>query len=376
MTDTFSISRNLNDINATQWNDLAGDHPFVRHEFLLALDQTQCAVSNTGWAPHFLLLHRNGRLAAAMPLYLKSHSRGEYVFDGMWARAFEQHGIAYYPKLLGAIPFTPVPGPRLLAKSHADRVLLARQAIKIAQQNNLSSLHILFPLHADCLALRAAGFMFRENVQFHWSNQQYRTIDDFLGSLTQPKRKKIRQDRKKVAQSGVTFRWLQGREISAQALEFFFHCYCRTYFEHGNAPYLNHDFFALLGNDMADSLVLVIAEKEGTPVASAMNIRGADTLYGRYWGTTEFISGLHFETCYMQAIEFCINHQLSSFQGGAQGEHKLSRGMLPVQTWSAHWVSDSRYADAIAGFLARETPAVASYIDELREHSPFKVRRS
>jgi len=373
MADTFSICRNLHDINAAQWNDLAADHPLVRHEFLLALDQTQCAVPQTGWTPHFLLLHRNQRLAGAMPLYLKSHSRGEYVFDGAWARAFEQHGIAYYPKLLGAIPFTPVPGPRLLAKNHADRVLLARQAIKIARQSNLSSLHILFPGQADRPALKEAGFMFRQNVQFHWANQHYQTLDDFLGSLTQSKRKKIKQDQKKVVQSGITFRWLQGREISANALEFFFNCYCRTYFEHGNAPYLNRDFFALLGNSMADSLVLIVAEKESKPVASALNIRSADTLYGRYWGATAFISGLHFETCYMQAIEFCIRHRLSRFEGGAQGEHKLSRGMLPVKTWSAHWVSDSRYADAIAEFLARETPAVSRYIDELQEHSPFKA---
>jgi uncharacterized protein len=374
--ETFSLIQDLNKIDPAQWNHLAGDHPFLRHEFLLALDTSQCAVTHTGWAPHYLLLHRNARIVGAMPLYLKSHSRGEYVFDMAWARAFEQHGINYYPKLLGAVPFTPVPGPRLLARTHADRVLLARQAIEITRQNELSSLHILFPQHADCEALREAGFMFREDVQFHWRNQSYRTIDDFLSSLNQQKRKKINQDRKKSAQSGIRFRWLRGDEIDDENLAFFFKCYCRTYLEHGNAPYLNYDFFSRLRQTMKNSLLIVLAEKGGKAIASALNIRGPDTLYGRYWGTTQFVSGLHFEICYMQAIEFCIDHRISSFEGGAQGEHKLSRGLLPVKTYSAHWVRDRQYAQAIADFLARETPAVDDYVDQLKMHSPFKEKHA
>lgn len=374
MPETFSLIQDLNEIDRAQWNHLAGDHPFVRHEFLLALDASHCAEIRSGWAPHYLLLHRDAQLVGAMPLYLKSHSRGEYVFDMAWARAFEQHGINYYPKLLGAVPFTPVPGPRLLAHTHADRVLLARQTIEITRQNKLSSLHILFPQRADREALREAGFMFREDVQFHWRNQSYRTIDGFLSSLTQQKRKKINQDRKKSTQSGIHFHWLQADEIDDKSLTFFFKCYCRTYLEHGNAPYLNYDFFLRLRETMKSSLLIVLAERGGKAIASALNIRGPDSLYGRYWGTTQFVSGLHFETCYMQAIEFCIDHQISSFEGGAQGEHKLSRGLLPVKTYSAHWVRDRQYAQAIADFLARETPAVGDYVDQLKMHSPFKEK--
>jgi predicted N-acyltransferase len=368
----YTLTRRLQDINAAQWNRLVGDHPLVRHEFLLALDQTGCATPGTGWAPHFLLMHRGDELAGAMPLYLKFHSRGEYVFDYSWAQAFEQQGLNYYPKLLCAIPFSPVPGPRLLAASHEDRVLLARKAVEIGEQNGVSSLHILFPCDEDRKALDAAGFMFRENVQFHWFNRDYGSLDDFLASLNQQKRKKLRQDSKKVVQAGVSFRWLQGQGIGDGELEFFYRCYTQTYLEHGNAPYLTRDFFKHLHADMAENMVLVLAEQDGEPVASALNLRSGHTLYGRYWGSMRYIPGLHFETCYMQGIAYCIDKGLTVFEGGAQGEHKLSRGMLPVKTCSAHWISDRRYADAIADFLARESPAIDAYIDELAEHSPYR----
>ncbi len=376
MSETFSLCHHIENIDAGQWNRLVGDHPLVRHDFLLALDQADCATPKTGWAPHYLLLHRNGQLAAAMPLYLKSHSRGEYVFDSGWANAFAQHGLDYYPKLLSAIPFTPVPGPRLLASNHADRVLLARQAIELTRQNELSSLHILFPIDSDRAALEEAGFIFRQSVQFHWSNQDYDTMERFLAGLSQQKRKKINQDRKKANQAGVKFRWLQAEQISDDVLAFFYKCYCRTYLEHGNRPYLSFEFFNLLRERMAENMVIVLAEQHGVPIAAALNIRGGATLYGRYWGATQFVSGLHFETCYMQAIEFCIANRMSTFEGGAQGEHKLSRGMLPVLTYSAHWIRDARYAQAIADFLAHETPAVQGYLDELHEHSPFKNKSS
>ncbi|HUG57360.1 MAG TPA: GNAT family N-acetyltransferase [Candidimonas sp.] len=369
---TFSLVRHLEDINAEQWDRLAGGHPLVSHAFLLALDQTGCAVAETGWSPHYLLLHRGDILQGAMPLYLKSHSRGEYVFDYAWAQAFEQHGLPYYPKLLSAIPFTPVPGPRLLATTHDDRVLLARKAIEITGENGISSLHILFPSNDDQAALKEAGFLFRENVQFHWFNQGYGNFDDFLASLSQQKRKKIKQDRKKSVQANVDFQWLQGDEIDEDTLAFFYRCYHQTYMEHGNAPYLSHDFFLTLRKTMPASMVIILAKKNGVPIASALNIRGQKTLYGRYWGCTEFVPGLHFETCYMQAIAFCIAHNIDVFEGGAQGEHKLSRGLLPVQTCSAHWIRDQRYAQAITEFLARETTGVQAYINELQEHSPFK----
>lgn len=365
--------RHLKDINADQWNQLAGDHPLVRHDFLLALEKTGCATPETGWAPHYLLLHRGNTLQGAMPLYLKSHSRGEYVFDYAWAQAFERHGLAYYPKLLSAIPFTPVPGPRLLATTHADRVLLAQKAIEITRDNGISSLHILFPQPEDQKALKEAGFVFRENVQFHWFNRGYASLDDFLADLSQQKRKKIKQDRKKSVQAQVSFRWLQGDEIDEASLAFFYRCYHQTYMEHGNAPYLSLEFFTELRRTMPASMMIVLAEQGGEPIASALNIRSRNTLYGRYWGSIRFVSGLHFETCYMQAIEFCIANNIEVFEGGAQGEHKLSRGLLPVPTCSAHWIRDERYAQAITDFLAQETPGVEAYINELQEHSPFKA---
>jgi len=369
---TFTLIRDLRDIDPASWNRLAGRHPLASHEFLSALSQTGCASAATGWAPHYLAMRRGGELAGAMPLYLKSHSRGEYVFDYAWAQAFERHGLPYYPKLLSAIPFTPVPGPRLLAANHADRVLLARKAADIGAENGVSSLHILFPDEADQRALREAGYLFRESVQFHWFNRGYASMDEFLAGMTQQKRKKIRQDRKKVESAGIRFRWLQGNDVDAASLDFFYRCYRRTYLEHGNPPYLNSAFFEQLRTSMADSMVLVLAEQDGRPVASALNILGPRTLYGRYWGSLAFIPGLHFETCYMQGIAYCIAKGVAVFEGGAQGEHKLSRGMLPVRTCSAHWISDQRYAAAIAEFLERETPMVEAYRDELLDHSPFK----
>jgi len=369
---TFTLIRDLRDIDPASWNRLAGRHPLASHEFLSALSQTGCASAATGWAPHYLAMRRGGELAGAMPLYLKSHSRGEYVFDYAWAQAFERHGLPYYPKLLSAIPFTPVPGPRLLAANHADRVLLARKAADIGAENGVSSLHILFPDEADQRALREAGYLFRESVQFHWFNRGYASMDEFLAGMTQQKRKKIRQDRKKVESAGIRFRWLQGDDVDAASLDFFYRCYRRTYLEHGNPPYLNSAFFEQLRTSMADSMVLVLAEQDGRPVASALNILGPRTLYGRYWGSLAFIPGLHFETCYMQGIAYCIAKGVAVFEGGAQGEHKLSRGMLPVRTCSAHWISDQRYAAAIAEFLERETPMVEAYRDELLDHSPFK----
>jgi len=372
LSESFALVKHIGDINAEQWNTLAVGHPLVQHEFLLSMQESGCASNETGWSPHFLALYRSKQLAGAMPLYVKYHSRGEYVFDMAWARAFAQHGLQYYPKLLSAIPFTPVPGPRLLAQSHEDRVLLAREAIALADQNELSSLHVLFPTQEDCAALREAGFMFRESIQFHWQNEGYQNLDDFLSRLNQKSRKKLRQDKKKTIEAGVTFRWLEGDDLNNEALAFFYECYARTYFAHGNAPYLNKRFFEQLRDRMAHNLLIVMAYRDGERIACALNVRSNDTLYGRYWGSTQFVSGLHFETCYMQAIEYCISKGIKSFEGGAQGEHKLSRGMLPVRTYSAHWIRDTRYAQAIADFLKHETVAIEGYADELIDHSPYK----
>ncbi|HYG45279.1 MAG TPA: GNAT family N-acetyltransferase [Bordetella sp.] len=368
----LGIETSLSQVDARQWNALAGTQPFVRHEFLAALHDTGCAAPDTGWAPYYLVLRRDGQLAGAVPLYLKAHSRGEYVFDYAWADAFERHGLRYYPKLLAAVPFTPVGGPRLLAAHPDDRLELARGLIELAQGLKVSSLHILFPDEQDLAALRQAGYLVREGVQFHWRNAGYANLDAFLAALNHDKRKKIRQDRKKVQAAGIEYRWLRGAQIDADALAFFYRCYRHTYFSHGNPPYLSGEFFQCLHRDLPDALVLILALRDGEPMAAALNMLGGDTLYGRYWGALDFVPGLHFETCYLQSIAYCIQHGLASFEGGAQGEHKMARGLLPTPTWSAHWIADARFATAIEDFLERETAAVDGYLGELETHTPFR----
>jgi len=368
----LGIETSLSHIDPREWNALAGEQPFVRHEFLAALHDTGCAAPDTGWAPYYLLLRRDGRLAGAVPLYLKSHSRGEYVFDYAWADAFERHGLRYYPKLLAAVPFTPVGGPRLLAATAADRLELARGLVELAQGLKVSSLHILFPGEPDLAALRQAGYLVREGVQFHWRNAGYAGLDAFLAALNHDKRKKIRQDRKKVQAAGIQYRWLDGAQIDDEALAFFYRCYRHTYFTHGNPPYLSAEFFQRLRREQADALVLILALCDGEPIAAALNMRGGGTLYGRYWGALDFVPGLHFETCYLQSIDYCIRRGLACFEGGAQGEHKMARGLLPTPTWSAHWIADARFAAAIEDFLERETQAMGGYLDELEAHTPFR----
>jgi predicted N-acyltransferase len=369
---SFTLIDNLAEIDPAAWQALAGEQPMLSYAFLHALHDSGCASSATGWAPRYLIMQRDGELVGAMPLYLKNHSRGEYVFDQGWAQAFERNGLPYYPKLLCAVPFTPVTGPRLLVRDSADRPLLAQAAIQLAQQLETSSLHILFPDEADRAALSAAGFLLRESVQFHWENAGYADFDAFLASMKMEKRKKLRQDQRRVEQAGIRYEHLRGKAISADMLAFFYRCYVGTYRAHYAQPYLSLDFFERLLRDLPDSLLLIIALRGDQPVAAALNLIGGDTMYGRYWGSEEYLSGLHFETCYMQSIRYCIAHGLARFEGGAQGEHKMSRGLVPTPTWSAHWIADARYADAIADFLSRETAAISDYLDELAEHSPYR----
>ncbi|TFW15498.1 GNAT family N-acetyltransferase [Duganella callida] len=365
----------LADVDPAQWQALAGDNPTLGYTFLHALHETGCAAPRTGWTPRYLVLYRDGVLRAAMPLYLKEHSRGEYVFDHAWADAFHRNGIPYYPKLLSAVPFTPVTGSRLLARTAEDRLLLAQAAVQAARQLETSSLHILFPNADDKQALADAGYMLREGVQFHWENAGYADFDAFLGSMKMDKRKKLRQDRRRVADAGIHFEHLAGAAISDEVLRFFYSCYVSTYQAHYSKPYLSLAFFQRLLAEMPDNLMLVLAKRGEQPVAVALNLVGDNIMYGRYWGTREFISGLHFETCYVQSIDYCIRHGIASFEGGAQGVHKMSRGLVPTPTWSAHWVADRRFADAIADFLQQETAAMDDYIDELEEHTPFKSGR-
>ena len=373
------------EIDAAQWNALLDAQtsaaPFMRHEYLAALHASASAVAETGWMPQFLLIDdgagKGGTLAAACPLYLKDHSYGEYVFDWAWADAYQRHGLRYYPKLLGAVPFTPVPGPRLMARDDGARRALLSAMMQIAHDAKLSSAHLLFLDERDQQAARDMGWMMRSTVQFHWVNREPQPYDgfaDFLASLQREKRKKIQQERRRVADAGVGFTTHAGREIDGDLWDFFYRCYVRTYRAHHSTPYLTRDFFARMARTMPENWVLFVAWKDGERIA--VSLIGVDTArgvaYGRYWGATEHISCLHFEACYYQPLAWCIEHGFRRFEGGAQGEHKMARGLLPVQTWSAHWLAHPQFAEAVGDFLAREGSAVEGYLDELNERLPFK----
>jgi predicted N-acyltransferase len=355
----------LEEIPAPEWNRLAGAQPMLQHAFLQALEASGCVSARTGWQPRHLTLWRQNRLVGAMPLYLKSHSYGEYVFDWSWANAHEQSGLPYYPKLLCAIPFTPVPGPRLLAHLDQDRAHLVRQALSFAQEAGLSSFHCLFPDEDGDQAMEHAGLLRRQGHQFHWLNPGYTSFEDFLAGLTRDKRKKIRQERRKVFEAGLSFEIHQGSDIRQEDWDFFYRCYVHTYRTHHSTPYLNLDFLLRLGEHLPQHCVLVLGYQEGKPIACALNLRDSERLYGRYWGSLKFVPGLHFETCYYQGMEYCISQGLKVFEGGAQGEHKLARGFLPVITGSRHWLADQRIRSAIGAFVSREGRAVEDYISEL-----------
>ncbi|MDQ3196360.1 MAG: GNAT family N-acetyltransferase [Pseudomonadota bacterium] len=389
MKTTVRVVDTLLAIAPDDWNRLAGDDPFLRHEFLSALHETGCASAETGWAPVFITVWQGDALQAAMPLYVKSHSYGEYVFDWAWADAYQRHGQRYYPKLLGAVPFTPVTGSRLLtcATGEArDNLVdsLTQAALDLARDLDVSSLHILFPPEREACALKAAGLLVRQGVQFRWRNRiglagndtgeqaAYASFDDFLSELNHAKRKKIRQERRKVGDAGIRFEWLRGGDISDAHWTFFNRCYRNTYRQHHSTPYLNLAFFRRLGRTMSRHVLLIVALRDNEPIAAALNLCNSATVYGRYWGALEYHPGLHFETCYYQAIEFCIANHMRTVEGGAQGEHKLARGFLPAQTWSAHWLAHPEFAAAIEHYLARETCGIAGYLDELHESSPFK----
>ncbi len=379
-TPEIRILHSLEPIPASSWNALGGDDPFLRHEFLAALHETGCASQSTGWLPRFITLWEGSALCGAMPLYLKSHSYGEYVFDWAWASAYQRHGYSYYPKLLSAVPFSPVTGQRLLAPTAPQRALLVSAALELAREENLkaigspvSSFHCLYPHERDAREMEDAGMMLRQGIQFHWKNRGYASFDDFLAEMSHAKRKKIRQERRKVQAAGIRFEWLSGRDARMEHWRFFIECYNRTYDEHRSMPYLNLEFFIRLGSTMPDNVLLVLALRDGRPIAAALNLHNAHTLYGRYWGSTEFIPGLHFETCYYQAIEFCIAHGIGVFEGGAQGEHKLARGFLPVRTWSAHWLAHAEFAAAIGTHVAREAEEIGRYFDQLNDSSPFRA---
>lgn len=358
------------ELPADAWNALAGDSPFVQHAFLHALEATGCVGADIGWEPVHLALFRGDRLEAAMPLYVKHHSWGEFVFDWAWADAYRRHGLAYYPKLVCCAPYSPVPGPRLLARNDADRTTLIQAALKLTRDLNCSSFHILFPTETDHAALNALPLLHRSGFQFHWNNAGYGSFDDFLAALTHDKRKKIRQERKKLNTLGVSFRWVEGAASTDADWDHFYRCYADTYARHRSEPHLNRTFFANLRETMPDNLLLIIANKDGEPVACSFCIKDGQRLYGRHWGTLEYVPGLHFETCYQQGIEYAIAKGLQVFEGGAQGEHKLSRGLVPTATHSWHWLENAEFREAVDRFLERETDAIAHYMDEME--GPFR----
>jgi uncharacterized protein len=370
--ESVRIVQSLAGVDPAEWNALAGPQPFLRHEFLSALIDTGCASAKSGWLPQFLLLRRSGHLVGAMPLFAKNHSYGEYVFDWAWADAHERHGVDYYPKLVCAVPFTPVRGGRILARTAADRRRLVDAALELAR--DLSSLHVLFAGEEDANLLAERGFLIRRTVQFHWKNEGYADFEDFLARLSHARRKNIRQERRRVREAGVTVRWLEGRAAGAREWEFFNRCYRRTYAAHRSTPYLSLDFFLRIGAALPDNVTMVLGEREGKPVAASLLLRDEETLYGRYWGAVEHIPLLHFECCYYQAIEYAISRKIKTFEGGAQGEHKIFRGLMPVQALSAHWLAHPKFARAVENFLERETLGIAQYVNELVEHSPFKEK--
>ena len=369
---TLEVVETLSGVAPDEWNLLAGDDPFLRHEFLAALHETGCATEASGWTPQFILLREQGRLAGAMPLYLKAHSYGEYVFDWAWADAYQRHGLHYYPKLLSAIPFTPVTGRRVLAETGGQRDQLIAAALDLARRLRASSLHCLFPTRDEAERMARQGMMLRHGVQFHWTNQGYASFDEFLAGMSHDKRKKIKQERRKVREAGIEFEWLEGPAIRDEHWAFFARCYRQTYREHHSTPYLNLDFFQRIGAALPGNTLLAVARRAGVPVAASLNIRNQRSLYGRYWGALEFHPALHFEACYYQGIEYCIARGLQTFEGGAQGEHKIARGLLPVETCSTHWLAHPEFATAVEQFLARETHGMAHYVDELNERTPFK----
>ena len=372
MAETLRILESLAGVDPARWNELAGGNPTLSHEFLHALHETGCASPRTGWKPQYLTLWDGARLGGAVPLYLKSHSFGEYVFDWGWADAYERHGLAYYPKMLAAVPFTPATGPRLLADSDGRRQRLARTLLESARESHASSLHVLFPDARDAQALRSLGLLERSAVQFHWRNDGYADFEGFLAALSHDKRKKIRQERRKVADAGVSLERRTGNEATEADWDFFTACYRRTYREHRSTPYLTREFFAAIARSMPERLLLVIARHEGRPIASALNLFGGGVLYGRYWGSIQYVPGLHFEACYYQAIEFCIERGIALFEGGAQGAHKHARGFLPESTRSFHWLAHPAFNRAVDEFLTEEGERIAAYVDELNDRTPFR----
>ena len=367
----------ISQVSSTDWNNLAGiAYPFLRHEFLLAQEESGSVCQKTGWIPAHLLVLDDNKLVAFMPLYLKEHSWGEYVFDHEWAQAYQQHDLNYYPKWLTAIPFTPCQGARIVFNNAIDTFeithLLFSFVKNLSIQHNISSWHCLFPYPTTSPLFNTLQLIIREGVQFQWLNKNYQNFDDFLQRLTTSKRKMIKRERRRVTEQGISLRRISGLDVSAVQWQIFYDFYAMTYLKKGSQPYLNLAFFQQIARTMGDQILLVLAYKDDSPIAAALNFIGKDTLYGRYWGCYDEYKSLHFETCYYQGLDYCIEQGLKRFDSGAQGEHKISRGFEPITTYSVHWIKEKRFTKAIQQFVTEEKIAVEQYKQNTTAYLPFK----
>lgn len=368
----------LEPVDPCEWNALVGDFPFLRHEFLVALERHGCIGEAFGWLPWYLLLRDpgDGRIAAAAPTFLKLNSWGEFVFDFAWADAYARNGFRYYPKLVAAAPYTPAPGPRILIAPGREPDTTAAELLRavrtLAGEQGWSGVHWLFPAARDLEWLRTDGLLLRTDIQYHWHNHGYADFDDFLTALNSRKRKKIRRERRRVTEQGITLSRHHGNTMNARQWALAHHFYASTFEKKWNMPVLSPDFFEELGATMGDRIVVVFAHHGGREVAASILFRGGDTLHGRYWGCDQDYHSLHFEACYHQGIEYAIEQGLARFEPGAQGEHKIARGFLPVRTHSAHWIEHPDFRRAIADYLAREHRLIERQYNELRSWSPYR----
>lgn len=373
-----AIGQTLDEIAPEAWNRLVrGGDPFLKHQFLIALERHRCVGGESGWLPRHVLIHSSeGELIGASPLYLKYNSYGEFVFDWSWAEAYQRHGLPYYPKLVCAIPFTPMSGQRLLVAPGADhqavRLALIEGALEVAREENASSSHWLFHTEDEMAFLQQQGLALRLGCQYHWHNRGYQNFAHYLEDFSSRKRKNILKERRQVQEAGVTFRVLHGSEITPQEWQLFHHYYCAIYDRKWGVPSLTLGFFEEIGRTMGEQVVLVLAYQDGDCIAAALNLRSDDALYGRHWGCRDYLPALHFETCYYQGLEYCIQHGLQRFEPGAQGEHKIARGFLPTSTWSAHWIAHPGFRQAIEQFTRVEAAEMERQIALLMEQSPFR----
>ena len=370
------VHASLDEIPVADWNRLAGGNPFLRHEFLAALEHSGCVTEARGWRPrHLSCRASDGTLLGALPLYLKSHSYGEFVFDWAWAEAYQRAGRAYYPKLVSAVPYSPVPGPRLLIATGIDRDAVASALIDhtraLAAEHHASSIHCLFPEEEELPAWEAHGFLARRDCQFHWHNRGYADFDAFLATFTAEKRKKVKRERRRIAEAGIEIRAFAGSELDAKLMDDLYRFYAAAYAKRMRTAYLNRAFFDELCERTPDSFLAFVAFLGGNPVAAAICLRDGHTLYGRHWGSEHDFHSLHFETCYYRGIEYCIEHGLQHFNPGTQGEHKLARGFEPTYTWSSHWLAMPQFHRAVDEFLRREQHVVSEYFHETEAHLPF-----